>query len=109
MRDFKFFRKEVKTSIHSDTPEGVMLRRHLYHTNPQEYRRVMGLSVEEGYNSPKEGEEYLRSFHSLSETKWERIESRFKKSLDEPIGIVLPAIVGVFSAIFVLGKILNVW
>jgi hypothetical protein len=111
MRDFKFFRKEVKTSIHSDTPEGVMLRRHLYHTNPQEYRRVMGLSVEEGYNSPKEGEEYLSSFHSLSETKWERIESTFRKLFfqDDVIGTILVSTVSTLSMILILTKILNVW
>lgn len=52
MKDFKFFQKEVKgtlelyegetratASFNDDTPEGHMIRRRLYNTNPERYDR----------------------------------------------------------------------
>lgn len=123
MRDFKFFRKEVKTSIHSDTPEGYMLRRHLYHTNPEEYRRLIHSSLEDNVIEHRDNhgnrEYYIQSFDNSSKIaplkskqQWIEIlthKSTFKRLLDEPLGVVLTAMVSAFSVIFVIGKILNVW
>jgi hypothetical protein len=116
MRDFKFFRKEVNPSIYSDTPEGYMNRRMLYHTDPMEYQRRFSARQEviRRMNGGLSQEEILRrrhqSFQSKSETKW-RVELTFKKLFweDDVINTVLVSTVSTLSMILILTKILNVW
>jgi hypothetical protein len=145
MKDFKFFQKEEKgtldiidgetyssASFNSDTPEGHMIRRRLYHTNPYRYgeltrqriedqerearmmRRLSGTEHRDNHGNT----EFVRFFNGSSRaTKlnpkwWMRIKMFFQKlSLysDQIFGIIIFSTLITIIVSAVIAKILNIW
>jgi hypothetical protein len=139
MRDFKFFEKGTvdmidgetyaTASFNDDTPEGVMGRRRLYHTNLPEYERqrmeTMRLGTPERHrdiirriNEQRDlNDNPIRLFQTTTVTRvtpkwWMKIKIFFQKlSLysDQVVGIAVIATTITFIVILVISKLLNAW
>jgi hypothetical protein len=146
MKEFKFFQKEVKgtldvldgetratASFNSDTPEGFMGRRMLYHTNRDLYDGLTRQRIEDQerqdrimrrLNSVISQEEILRRRHELFQTTtvtkvnpkwWMKIKMFFQKmklyvqTNQDIFGIIFLAASVTICFGLMISKILNVW
>ena len=149
MRDFKFFEKGTldmmdgetyaTASFHMQTPEGVMGRRRLYHTNLPEYQRLREedeVMTQQQYNLNRDmlseqervrrlemlnhirvSENQIRLFQATTGTTvnpkwWMKVKMFFQNLLlysDQVAGIAVIATIITFIVILVISKILSVW
>ena len=149
MRDFKFFEKGTldmmdgetyaTASFHMQTPEGVMGRRRLYHTNLPEYQRLREedeVMTQQQYNLNRDmlseqervrrlemlnhirvSENQIRLFQATTVTTvnpkwWMKVKMFFQNLLlysDQVAGIAVIATIITFIVILVISKILSVW
>ena len=146
MRDFKFFEKGTldmmdgetyaTASFHMQTPEGVMGRRRLYHTNLPEYQRLREedeVMTQQQYNLNRDmlaerervrrhlsidTDDQIRLFQTTTVTtvspNW---RTKIKMGLQElfiffkwsPYGIMFLWASSTIVAILILSKILSIW
>jgi hypothetical protein len=138
MRDFKFFEKGTvdmidgetyaTASFNDDTPEGVMGRRRLYHTNLPEYERqrmeTMRLGTPERHrdiirriNEQRDlNDNPIRLFQTTSVTTvnpkwWMKIKMFFQEANfnGEILGIIFIAGSLTIATILTISKLLNAW
>jgi hypothetical protein len=118
-----------RTDINTDTPEGVMNRRRLYHTNPDLYDRLRHPNNEmEQYFNQRElrnltelqrdlNDNPIRLFQTTTVTKvnpkwWMNVKMFFQNLLlysDQVVGIAVIATTITFIVILVISKLLNAW
>ena len=132
MKEFKFFQKGttdmldggetfITASFNDDTPEGVMNRRILYHTNPDLYNRVQENEFIRR-QIEREREEYLTFFSPITVTKvnpkwWMKIKIFFQEMKikmyiqdnEDMFGVIFFAAAVTICFGLIIGKILNVW
>jgi hypothetical protein len=148
MRDFKFFEKGTvdmmdgetyaTASFNDDTPEGVMGRRRLYHTNLPEYQRLREqdeVITQQQWNlnrdaAAEQGERIHRYLNdnpirlsqattviTVNPTFWTKVKifgTRVNLVLIEswrmePIGVVVVSILLTMVTIIGIAKILSIW
>jgi hypothetical protein len=142
MRDFKFFEKGTldmldgqtyaTASFNDDTPEGVMGRRRLYHTNLPVYQRFRedGVITQQQYNLNRDvsaerervrrhlsidTDNQIRLFQTTTVTTvnpkfWTKVKIVLQESWRlEPIGVVVVSILSTLVTIIGIAKILSIW
>ena len=147
MRDFKFFEKGTldmmdgetyaTASFHMQTPEGVMGRRRLYHTNLPEYQRLREedeVMTQQQYNLNRDmlseqervrrlemlnhirvSENQIRLFQATTGTTvnpkwWMKVKIVLQETWRmEPVGVVVVSILLTMVTIIGIAKILSIW
>ena len=141
MRDFKFFEKGAvdvidgetyaTASFNDDTPEGVMGRRRLYHTNLPEYQRLReqdevitqhqwnlnrDAAAEQGERLHRDlNDNPIRLFQSTRVTTvnpkfWTKVKIVLQETWRmEPVGVVVVSILLTLVTIVGIAKILSIW
>jgi hypothetical protein len=99
-------------SFHEQTPEGVMGRRRLYHTDLPEYERQRTQTINDSRDL---NDNPIRLFQATTVTTvnpkfWTKVKIVLQESWRlEPIGVVVVSILLTMVTIIGIAKILSIW